>query len=874
MTEITRTIYGLLPKSRYVVRVRALNQFGIASGWSEALDFTTTGDNSVPSSVLDLTADFARSTVIVRWLPPLLNTDGTQFTDFDKFVITVSSGAIVRSYETFTGEFLYTPEQNITDFGTIQVGVLFTVTVLDTSGNSSAPVSVSGVNLPPTIVPQTPELTPMFSLIGVEMFMTNILDFGAFSLEHATAVGGPWTVIYTGSNAYYTHEITENVAHFYRYRYTDFAGQLGPYSLTATTTIFNTTDEPEGLVTIASLNISGTGRIQSINYSATGTLAGYRLSSNRLTIQNGGIDILGLGAAGTYGGVTLDSNNLKAVYNGNIQFLANSAGVFIGGNNPASADIYVDTAANTTYIQGNTIFRSQSGIYTLDIDSTGLAGSNKFMRLYNTSGAESFYLTNEGQGFFNKGVIGGVIGSGGGANRLRNSSFESIAGVSSTGTGGLDYWNNYNNGAGTNTVTRVAGAVHGGFSASIVWAGSTGNKGIYQLAPVGGFGSTVWPTNSIWTFSCWIKSSAGTDAPILVFNAAGFATAVVSAPTSVTLGEWYRYVWKITVTGSPTSEIYLAWTSASGSRMVDAIQLERGEVATAFSPMPEEILPVVSGDNIQSSNYIPGSSGWSINGSGSAEFGNVTVRGNVTGSTITGSDFLTATTGERIVITSAQEVIDGYTANYVKFYSPRNNGADPYRPGRIFGDMTAGNTGQLYFRPPYADIGSGQTLMGLESDANGDTRSFLGGGDAGQPFMEMRGDLNPNQINIYDAGNMAVYGGLSASGTLKGNGGRAVPCSYGYSSQMAGNPAVTTGPYYIQSGTAVATTNGNSAASINFPVAFPNGCVAVIVSNGDGDVFTEKWFTTTTLTASYFDVRLGPFVVGQIFRVSWIAIGF
>lgn len=47
------------------------------------------------------------------------------------------------------------------------------------------------------------------------------------------------------------------------------------------------------------------------------------------------------------------------------------------------------------------------------------------------------------------------------------------------------------------------------------------------------------------------------------------------------------------------------------------------------------------GEYIQSSNYVSGSAGWHIDGDGNAEFNNVTVRGTITGSVITGSEFKT-----------------------------------------------------------------------------------------------------------------------------------------------------------------------------------------------------------------------------------------
>lgn len=68
----------------------------------------------------------------------------------------------------------------------------------------------------------------------------------------------------------------------------------------------------------------------------------------------------------------------------------------------------------------------------------------------------------------------------------------------------------------------------------------------------------------------------------------------------------------------------------------------------AFKLVPAELLLsghltgayTLSGDFMQSPDYVPGVSGWSIFGDGSAEFNNLDIRG-----TFTGSDFVVDTAG-------------------------------------------------------------------------------------------------------------------------------------------------------------------------------------------------------------------------------------
>lgn len=94
------------------------------------------------------------------------------------------------------------------------------------------------------------------------------------------------------------------------------------------------------------------------------------------------------------------------------------------------------------------------------------------------------------------------------------------------------------------------------------------------------------------------------------------------------------------------------------------------------------------GENIQSTNYVAGSTGWQIQGNGGAEFSNVTVRGQVVsssisggtidGSVITGATLRTASSGQRIEMdTSGLLFLSGATSGkYGQFkYGARKYGS-------------------------------------------------------------------------------------------------------------------------------------------------------------------------------------------------------
>lgn len=96
---------------------------------------------------------------------------------------------------------------------------------------------------------------------------------------------------------------------------------------------------------------------------------------------------------------------------------------------------------------------------------------------------------------------------------------------------------------------------------------------------------------------------------------------------------------------------------------------------------------------------------------------------------------------------------------------------------------------------------------------------------------------------------------------------------FGISSAYVGTtPAAQTTNFLFQSGTNVGTTDSNGYISFSFPVAFPNGVVAVVPVSGDGEggqVYGV--YNAGTNTTSIFSVKTT--VISGNIRVNWIAIG-
>lgn len=145
--EIQRTLTDLRPNTRYIVRARTVNGFGIASEWSEALDFTTGTDESIPKPPTDLFAEFNNSDLLIRWTAPIANTDWTPLIDFSHYEITLipSPAADPVSFIHETSEIAYvlSYQLNTAVWVTAQNVFAIEVRAVDTAGNESEPVSTT-----------------------------------------------------------------------------------------------------------------------------------------------------------------------------------------------------------------------------------------------------------------------------------------------------------------------------------------------------------------------------------------------------------------------------------------------------------------------------------------------------------------------------------------------------------------------------------------------------------------------------------------------------------------------------------------------------------------------------------------------------------
>lgn len=601
MSYNEKTLQNLNPNIRYAARVRAISRLGVISPWSEALEFRTSKDESIPTPPSDLIIDFTTMNVLISWTAPDTNVDGSALMDIHHYEVTLTASGISKVYETTQPYFLYNYQQNVLDFVTPQSMIGVQVRTVDTSNHKSAPAVGTALNPIPPNPANPPQIIAGFSFITVIMDANGIQDWGSFKLEYSDDNGFTWIHHSDPTTDSVQDSVDPGSERQYRYKIRDVFGQLSTgfsspafavalslsysnvnllvnsslengsdvalawsrydpinahtYSIdtavklyqnksqkivaidnitlgisqvvsTVTPTLANTwvtasfwvqqtsgpaksaqvrvinqdtndeytsppqsltlnkwvrvvfsvrvtapanyfvfqafIESPEaddvfyidgaqlqfataptdyqptvleipgeyivsenianlavdklisGIISAAVITMKDNGKIQSFNF---GSGTGYQITNTGATFQNGSLTAIGAG-----GTTTFDSTSFRAIYSGNTQFLINSSGVFIGGPDASTAEIYVDTAASKTIIQGNTLFQSSTSGYAFEVDLTGHPGAgpsliNRVLRLYpttDTTGAsDTFYLKSDGSAFFGKGIINLTGGSGG-----------------------------------------------------------------------------------------------------------------------------------------------------------------------------------------------------------------------------------------------------------------------------------------------------------------------------------------------------------------------------------------------------------------------------------------------------------------------------
>lgn len=326
----------------------------------------------------------------------------------------------------------------------------------------------------------------------------------------------------------------------------------------------------------------------------------------------------------------------------------------------------------------------------------------------------------------------------GGGNLLRNSSFENTVNAWTD-------WTKYDNSAvatGTTTTGR-----RGGTAVRLSWSAAASIVGIYQ-AVTGGFKG-----NLTYVLSFYAKAGGGAvgGTMALAANAPLLTNVWQSNPPLTT--DWQRYITTYIRAADTNDNLYLGIASNYGTAGVaktldlDDIQLEEGDLVTAYSPKVDEILPgTINAAMIQAGAI----NGQTITG--------VTIIGT---SSITGALIRTAGSGSsRIQISnSPSDRLDWYNA------SDQNTS---YIAGAGSALSFWNSSAQFYFTSPGGNsyLSASYLYLGGHLEHYGENRCDYNYGN-----YSTYGAVSDNQFRIYQANTNRTWwqygsGWYSSEGSL------------------------------------------------------------------------------------------------------------
>jgi hypothetical protein len=265
MTEFNRILPNLDPESDYVVRVRAYNQIGVESEWSESISFETPGDSSVPNPPSSLSIDFTSPNMVVTWAAPTQNTDNTNLTDLDHYRIKLEANSITKFYETRFPYFIYSFNENKIDFGLPQPVITVTVSTVDVGGNESNSVTGTGSNIRPANPPDPPFLATGFTTISVSMSPASSTDdVKGYDLYHSDD-GVTYALLANVTGDTYVHGVAGTSTHYYKFKVVDIFDQISTgFSPVASTTTEEVLPPPDLTPPTDTTGLSGTPGIDSV----------------------------------------------------------------------------------------------------------------------------------------------------------------------------------------------------------------------------------------------------------------------------------------------------------------------------------------------------------------------------------------------------------------------------------------------------------------------------------------------------------------------------------------------------------------------------------------------------------------------------------
>lgn len=239
-------VRDLEPGQTYVFQARAKDQYGRTSAWSTAYKVLTNSDVTAPDPVTDLTWDDSGTSFVATWVKPSLDSNAKPLKDFKDYRVVVTAGVNSVTYFVSQEKFDFPIEANINSFGQPEPELGISVRVRDIVGNLSSAVTSTASNpLPTDLVGLT--ALPIFNGITVSWDASVDDDLKTYEAYISTSgsgfTPGPSNIVYTGLGNSFVYQTDVDDEHFVKVRALDVFNQSTNYSSTSATPI-TTVEEP------------------------------------------------------------------------------------------------------------------------------------------------------------------------------------------------------------------------------------------------------------------------------------------------------------------------------------------------------------------------------------------------------------------------------------------------------------------------------------------------------------------------------------------------------------------------------------------------------------------------------------------------------
>ena len=344
----------------------------------------------------------------------------------------------------------------------------------------------------------------------------------------------------------------------------------------------------------------------------SGTLADAQISAlaaSKVTGQLSDTQLAAIAAAKITGQITTTQITDAAI----------TTSKFSSGIEPVTLVTSVPLVKSTNTIFNSTdgkLYRWNGSSYVASIPSIDVTGTLTDAQLAAISAAKITGTLTDAQ--LSAISIAKVKGAVGGGNLLSNTNFKNITGTINT-DGSLPFgWDVYNN-LGISVTTKViSGGLFGtNFVRITANAATTNTFGIYTTQ-----GQYIWTPGLLYVISFWARAGSANvvgKTMISTYSNMGFSSSVEVTNPGLLQNTWQRYITVVNPANNVWTvqgELFLSVLSGSwpsgGILEFCGIQLEQGELVSAYAPRVDEILPgtitstEIANDAITSPKIIAG----------------------------------------------------------------------------------------------------------------------------------------------------------------------------------------------------------------------------------------------------------------------------